>query len=385
MSAGRYEQALTHDNQALSYWRKEDNVFQLANLLNNLGVLHHLRGDYVQAVSLLEEALTCAGQSGYTRMEGFALTSIGEFYADLDAPIAALAAYGKAQEIAQRIDDRQLLLYLELFQAALTRSDGKLAQARELLESADRLTRESTSDFEQGLYQLEAGRLALADGDTSGAIANLEVAARCFDDSGQQVEAARAHFHLAIAHHAAKDSQAATDHLGQALNLGSELESQHALIVAGREAKELLRATQRNSALGRQASQLLKQVLEFEQRIPILRRRVRERASTIPFDPPSLRIQALGRAQVTLNGRLVSSADWQTQDARHLFFCLLAHPDGMTKEEVGAILWPDSSPAQLKRKFKNAIYRLRQALRQEVVLFDEDCYRFNRPRPGLRL
>ncbi len=60
------------------------------------------------------------------------------------------------------------------------------------------------------------------------------------------------------------------------------------------------------------------------------------------------------------------------------FFCFVAHTQGLTKEEIGEIFWPESSPGQLKTRFKNAIYRLRSALSQDVVLFDNDLYRFNR-------
>jgi two-component SAPR family response regulator len=74
----------------------------------------------------------------------------------------------------------------------------------------------------------------------------------------------------------------------------------------------------------------------------------------------------------------VEAPDWHSrQSVRDLFFLLLAHPEGLTKEKVGFIFWPDSSPSQLKLRFKNNIYRLRRALGQDVILFDEDRYRFN--------
>jgi two-component SAPR family response regulator len=81
---------------------------------------------------------------------------------------------------------------------------------------------------------------------------------------------------------------------------------------------------------------------------------------------------------VSVDGSPITNADWQGQAARDLFFYLLNSPDGLTKEVVGTTIWPDSSPSQLKLKFKNAVYRLRQALGHETVLFDEDRYQFNR-------
>ncbi len=376
--AGRHDQALAHYNRALDYWRRAVNVVQQANLLNNLGVLYHLRGDYERASSLLEEALACARQSGYARMEAFTLSGIGDLYADLEAPEAAMVAYRQAREMAQRIDERFLLFYLNLAEAALARQQGELVRARELLESASRHAQQSGSAFEQGLHQLEAGQLALAQDNPLEAVAHLEGAARRFDDGGQRVESARAHLHLAVAYHAAEDKQAVLDHLERTFHLASELDSQRPLVVAGREAKLLLGTAQGDPAVGQQASWLLRQIVQFEQSIPALRRHLRRQAAAVPFASPKLIMHALGKAQVMVDGKLVTNADWQGQAARDLFFCLLAHPDGLPKETVGTIFWPDISPSHLKLKFKNAIYRLRQALGQEVVLFEEDYYRFNR-------
>ncbi|HSB03105.1 MAG TPA: bacterial transcriptional activator domain-containing protein, partial [Anaerolineales bacterium] len=40
--------------------------------------------------------------------------------------------------------------------------------------------------------------------------------------------------------------------------------------------------------------------------------------------------------------------------------------------------WPDISPARLKVRFKINIYRIRQAIGQDVIVFEDDRYRFNR-------
>jgi two-component SAPR family response regulator/Flp pilus assembly protein TadD len=379
MSAGRYSQALVQYNQALDHWRKTGNLTFQSPLLNNLGVLYHFRGDYEQAGSLLEEALTCAKQSGDTHIVAATLASLGDLYADLGAAQVALETYDQAHKIAQQINYRFLLLYLDLTKAALIRSNGNLAQVRELLASAGRLAQETGSPYEAGLRQLEMGRLALAEDNVLEAVTHLEGAARHFDDGGQPVEGARAYLYLALAQQRLGDERTAMAHLGNAFYQAANLETWHPLVVAGREAKFLLEAAQGDPTLGRQAARLLRQVVEFERNIPALRRCLRRQASAIPFAPPRLIIQALGKTQVTLDGKVLTNADWQVKGARDLFFYLLAHPDGKSKEALGAVFWPDDSPGQLKLQFKNTIYRLRRALGGDVVLLDEetDYYRFN--------
>ena len=64
--------------------------------------------------------------------------------------------------------------------------------------------------------------------------------------------------------------------------------------------------------------------------------------------------------------------------ARELFFLLLSHPEGFTKEEIGELIWPNSTPNEFRLRFKNYMYRLRHAVGKDVVLFDEEIYRFNR-------
>lgn len=158
----------------------------------------------------------------------------------------------------------------------------------------------------------------------------------------------------------------------------SKLESQHILVIAGREAKPLLEAAEEHPGVARQAANLLQQVTRFEARIPALRKQIRKQVSSVPFAPPQLTIRAFGEGEVYMNGESVTSTDWVSRKpVRELFFCLLAHPDGLTKEEIGAIFWPESSPNQLKLRFKNNIYWLRHALENEVVLFEGNCYRFN--------
>jgi LuxR family maltose regulon positive regulatory protein len=379
MNRGRCAVAMEHYQRALTYWGRTSNPLRQTTVLNNLGVLYHLKGEYDQAVSYLDEALHCARESGYPHMAAVALAGIGDLYRDLDAPESARDAYRQAQEIAQKADDRFMLRYLALVRADLARLDGDLPQAGHQLEAVAPQIEESGSSYEKGMWQFEMGRLALARGDAPQATRRLEEASRYLDDGGGRAESARVHLYLALACQTAARPQCARTHLELALELRASLESEHTLVVAGRDARGLLEAWRRDPTVGRRVSGLLRQVAQFERDLPALRRRLRWGTSAVVSPPPRLTIQALGRSQVLAGGDPIADPEWQSRKiVRDLFFLLLAHADGLTKEEVGAIFWPDSSPAQLRLRFKNTIYRLRRALGQDVVLFDADLYRFDR-------
>ena len=97
----------------------------------------------------------------------------------------------------------------------------------------------------------------------------------------------------------------------------------------------------------------------------------------MPASAPKLIIHALGAVQVRLNGHLISNAQWRQITARDILYLLLAHPDGLTKEQIGVNYWPDSTDSELKLRFKNAIYRLRHAVGKQVISFSDEIYRFN--------
>ncbi|MBG0786408.1 MAG: HD domain-containing protein [Anaerolineaceae bacterium] len=93
--------------------------------------------------------------------------------------------------------------------------------------------------------------------------------------------------------------------------------------------------------------------------------------------PHQLRIQAFGGEKVWLQNIMITTGDWQVHAAKEMFFVFLAHPGGLTKEQVGLYMWPDASTEELDIKFKNTLYRLRSAVGKQVILLAEGMYRFN--------
>ena len=378
MGVGQYRRALANYQKALGYWQEANNTLNQANLLNNLGVLHHLMGDYEQAGSALEEALACARQKNYARMEAYVLCSIGDLYSDLDAAEAAIDAYTQAREISRRIEFKSLLFYTDLAIAAQYRLNRDFSLAHQFLQTAQQYISGSDGQFEKGQYQSEAGRLCLAEGDVKLAAAHLENAAQLLEKGELQAEAAQAHLYTAEALHRQRRNEEALDHLKRAFDLAASLDSRFVLVIAGQEAKGVLALAKDEPHRQAKAAELLKEVLQFEASIPSLRKRIRSQATAVPFGPPKLTIQTFGRAQVERDGRPVNVPEWQNQKrVREFFFYLLAHPQGLTKEEIGLVFWPESSPSQLKLQFKNLIYKLRCALGQDIIVFEEDRYSFN--------
>lgn len=385
-AAGETEEARQAYEKALAIWKEQGNLTMQAGAANSLGVLYHARGEYEAAVRHFEDGLKSARRSGYARHEALLLASLGDLYAEIGDLEAAGEAFEKVEMFARRSHDGFLLYYALLGRAGLARLAGDFDRARALLEEANPEAAPRASRYEQGLYELERGRLELTAGDPAGALSSLQAAVASFESGGLLLENGWAHLWLAAARAACGDREAAHASLEAALELAARGAPIHSLGMAAHQARPWLeavggeagarsrpRVASERSALAR----LLEAAASTQARLPRLRKRLRRMTSAIPLPAPRLAIRAFGKGQVRLDGRLVANERWKTRSVRELFFFLLNAPEAVTKEQVGAALWPEASPAQLKLRFKNDLYRLRSALGADTVLFDGERYRFN--------
>lgn len=131
--------------------------------------------------------------------------------------------------------------------------------------------------------------------------------------------------------------------------------------------------------IGRSLSTLLEKSYRLKEKLPAIRRTLRHHVQSIQMPVAGLVIRAFGRPEVVVNGKPVNMSDWRTQSVRDLFFYFLNKREAVTKEQVGAVLFPETTdlPA-LKKRFKNEIYRLRRAVGRDVIVFAEEYYLFNR-------
>jgi LuxR family maltose regulon positive regulatory protein len=375
---GEYQKAEDAYTRALGLWSASGNLVWQANLCNNLGVLYHQTGQMVAAVNTLERAHALAKQSGYRRLEAFSLASIGEIYRDLGAYSEVEQAYLQAEVINDKVKDKYLALNIKLAQGDLTLRKNDFNQARLISNQALEQARKDASDFEIALAWAWQGKFLTLLGEPDKAINSLNSALEVFTRERDLANGNPARLYLSVAQYMAGEKTIALKGLARLLQSIGDLNKWNNLIIPARELKpclhDMLGVTEYNQGL----SQLLALVADFEEKLPSLRRQIRQRTLTVPFSPPRLSIRGLGTMQVKLNNKLVTNTMWQTILSRDLFFYMLQHPGGISKEAVGLAFWPDAEPGDMKLRFKNAIYRLRRAIGKEVILFDDDRYLFNR-------
>lgn len=78
-----------------------------------------------------------------------------------------------------------------------------------------------------------------------------------------------------------------------------------------------------------------------------------------PLINTQLKILTLGQAQVLVDGQ---PANWHSDSARALFFYLLAHQNGKSREEIIDALWNCEPNAASNNRFRVTVCRLRNAL-----------------------
>lgn len=91
---------------------------------------------------------------------------------------------------------------------------------------------------------------------------------------------------------------------------------------------------------------------------------------------PDLEVRALGPFEAAVEGEPFSPERWSWAKPREALVFLLLHPEGVTRDRMGAALWPDSPPSRMKNSFHVALHHLRKSLgHPEWIVLEGDRYR----------
>jgi ATP/maltotriose-dependent transcriptional regulator MalT len=366
---GQPTKTIEQCTQALSIWTRLGNDGEIAFTLNNIGVAHHRLEEYQDALSVLHDALQKSQAAGAVRAEAWTLVSLGDLYRDLGQFDQALVFYEQGHHKAHIIGEPYLYSYIESARTETLCLAGQIEDARIAIEHA--LSQKTLSKRSEANYRLLFAATLLHQQESERA--RQELVAALTLSGGNNDLTIRGHIRLAQAAMLENHHQETTEHLHTAFELAQEAGLTQPLSVESLHYLQVLQFAAKKGG----KSQKLKQWIASAKKLERVRKQVSYAGyykMTADPDCPDVQINALGRSQVLKDGEPVS---WRTNQAKALFFYLLTHPNGQTKEQIGAVIWPDHPPAKLFSIFRSSLFRVRKALFSEIVLFEDDRYRLN--------
>lgn len=374
-SHGDLEEAKSAFEQAFSYWRAERDLYRLARLLNNVGVINYELGDFEQSVITLSEGLEFARLTGFLLMETFLLASLGDLYVDIQAYPEARHAYEEALVIARKMSNRYLCFYVNYMQAVVARLTGDLAAANQWVEQATAYSLGS-SCREQGSLALENARLSMAENNYPEAIEDLERAFEIYETHELELEMVQVHLYLAAAYLAVGNETQCYAHNQMALSNRLMVSPHRVIVETARQVVPALEYAARQPRLGIQAARLLEQVHRFNERLPEVRRKLRRQVEGITLVQPHMSVRAFGEMSVTIQDKTYTNASWQSRIQRDMLYYLLLHPEGASRDQLFQLFWGNTE--EHKNQVANVIYKMRQVLGDATIVSRQDRYYFNR-------
>jgi ATP/maltotriose-dependent transcriptional regulator MalT/two-component SAPR family response regulator len=375
-AVGDIDSARKSYQEALVLKQAESDLYTQAEILNNLAVLYHHIGEYELASETFESGIRCARKGRNRRAEALLLAGMGDLYGEVEEFDAASQAYRQAGEIFEGNAGDFITNYLIVAQGNLALAQGNLGEGNRIVKSFRKKIQSSQSAYERGLWALLEGRYYLLNKEPSKALVRLKECRELFTQDGRDLELLWSRVWLAAAYQQAGEQDNARVELQNVLAVSQPPD--HALLVSFRQTLPWLKEFQNNSSIGRQLGTVIEKSQRLNTKLPAVRRTLRRHAIFIQVPSALLVIRSFGNPEVSVSGKVVQMADWRTQSVRDLFFYFLNRHKGVTKEQVGAALWPETRDSQtLKARFKNEIYRLRRAVGRDVVVFEDEYYRFN--------
>jgi ATP/maltotriose-dependent transcriptional regulator MalT/two-component SAPR family response regulator len=371
---GVYDEAEKNFNKALNIYKTRFDLIEEASLLNNIGFMYHNRGMYEKASFTFERGLLCAQRSQHARLQALLSVSIGDLYAELQDVEIAEQNYAHAEQLIQELDYSFLFFSLHVGRANLALSQGDFLGTENLINEIAEITAVKQSHNNDRILNLLRGKFYLLTGKVSESIEQLEQAETAFLEDGLMIETISARVWLAAAYIAGSRPENALETIQEVLD-----KPQHVTWLAAHQVKGWLESLRNDPNVGRGVRDILLRGEKLFARIPAVRREIRRQARVVEVPIAHLVIKGLGNSAVIVGGRELAISDWQTQSVRELFFFFLTQTRPLTKEQVAEQFWPElDDPAKMRLRFKNEMYRLRRAVGNDAILYENNAYSFNR-------
>lgn len=361
--------------QALDIYKRDLNLAEQANLLNNMGYMFHLDGEYEKAASTYENALLCAQRSHHLRTETLISISIGDLFYELKDVEIAERNYTRAEQLLEERDDIFLHVSVLLGRINLALDQRDISAAETAITKLKKRIVHSQSQYELGHADLVEGRYHVIKGNFQVGINSLEAAEAHFVQGGLSLELLSTAVWLSAAYAASGCRDLAVDKLKSIL----DGKPRHATLIAVNQCHAWLIDLQKDPEIGRVVRDLFQKADKLAAQLPHVRRELRRQAHVVEVPVSQMVIKGFGRSAVEIRGKELSLSEWQTQSVRELFFFFVSQPRPLTKEKVAEQFWQElDEPAKVRLRFKNEMYRLRRAVGNEVILFENQVYFFNR-------
>ena len=373
---GDLDSALAHDRKAQTAWQQLGNTPQLANALNNMGVVYYNRGLLDDAHDLLKQAMSLARECGYLRIESYACVGLGDVERERGAYEQALELYREGEKLAYHSMEAQPLSRAFCGIGETFRLQGELERAKVIVGQGLAQAKFDKHSLEIGLLSCTLGTIHLQESSWEQAEALLAQASQVLNAAGARQACAVARFRQARLAFARRRFTEALGHLSVVSRLCKTLGYDGFLLAEAKEAPSLVWFEESRKVGDGQFSRIATGLEGAEPDGAGPGAALAGSPST-RIQPPGVEAHALGSTSVVLNGQEVSRGNWRSEKAKELFFLLLYNPEGLRKEQIVYALWPDISIVSTNASFHTTVYRLRHALAPDVLVRRQGSYQLN--------
>jgi ATP/maltotriose-dependent transcriptional regulator MalT/DNA-binding SARP family transcriptional activator len=357
---GESLQALGSLQRAQSAFERAGNTFDLGLTLNNTGMVYYEIGEFEQALQVYERGLRLVRGAGNTFAEAAIIAGMAETYRAVGRFEESLASYEEVRPLVEGLQIPYLTIEVQEGLALTQLGLGQGGEAQRLLKLAAPAPGEPASRIAQ--YQLAEGQLALARGDSTGAIKVLDAAWKHHEAANDKRRMAIAALLRARALFDAHQPRRSMAELERAAQIGDELGYRGFLRPYAVGAREMV-----EYALVRHiADEFVTAISDEPARPRATTGKPKVRSELLP----AVRAFAFGRGSVMVGDRQVSDLEWRSEKSKEMFFYLLHRGESVRKEEIFGALWPDLPESKCNSNFHSSLYRLRRAIFHECVVRD---------------
>ncbi len=369
---GKLEEAGACLQEVVALRRSLGSTGALALALNNLGYSYHCASDYRQARATYREGLSVLAQMSYQRAESYLLWSLADLERDLGAFSEAFRLYSQALELAGT-SEPTLRCSILTGLATLRRWETNYGEAAALSQEAVTIADAHEAAIESLLAQTALWTARAYSGDSSEALMQLDALTRQLEQHGAHMELLRSLAMTAGAALLCGETSIAASYVQSALRSAQKIGSAQPLAAEVLHTPSLLAFVSSDPAAFGILPRDLSRLQEVCAKATVS---VRQARPSLEQQTYSLRVRTLGAETIERDGVRIPTSEWRANAARELFLYLLFFgPE--TRERISLAFWPDSSLKRVRSNFHTTLYRSRQALGENVILFVDELYQIN--------